>query len=115
MADKIQAMLLMAKDKSGRALEEIIDRVLSQPEIFVFGEFLELPNIQQVSVPSLHLSSINHSNFTCAILSARSRFKALGDAKSVRLQHNCRVQVESRKLPAAQTRIAEETRANHHC
>ena len=51
MADKIQAMLLMAKDKSGRALEEIIDRVLSQPEIFVFGEFLELPNIQQVSVP----------------------------------------------------------------
>ena len=57
MADKIQAMLLMAKDKSGRALEEIIDRVLSQPEIFVFGEFLELPNIQQVSAPSLRLST----------------------------------------------------------
>lgn len=59
MADKIQAMLLMAKDKSGRALEEIIDRVLSQPEIFVFGEFLELPNIQQVSVLLLNLCTKN--------------------------------------------------------
>ena len=59
MADKIQAMLLMAKDKSGRALEEIIDRVLSQPEIFVFGEFLELPNIQQVSVLLLNLITKN--------------------------------------------------------
>lgn len=44
--DKIEAMLIMAKDKSGRALEEIIDRVLIQPEIFVFGEFIELPNVQ---------------------------------------------------------------------
>lgn len=49
MSDKIEAYLLMTKDKSGRALEEIIDRVLSQPEIFVFGEFLELANVQQVS------------------------------------------------------------------
>lgn len=46
MNNKIDAYLLMAKDKTGRALEEIIDRVLSQAEIFVFGEFLELPNIQ---------------------------------------------------------------------
>ena len=44
-SDKIEAMLIMAKDKSGRALEEIIDRVLTTPEIFVFGEFLEMPNI----------------------------------------------------------------------
>ena len=47
--DKIEAMLIMAKDKSGRALEEIVDKVLSMPEIFVFGEFIELPNVQQVS------------------------------------------------------------------
>lgn len=46
MNDKIEAYLLMAKGKSGRALEEIIDRVLSQAEIFVFGEFLELPSVQ---------------------------------------------------------------------
>ena len=53
--EKIEALLIMAKDKTGRALEEIIDRVLSQPEIFVFGEFIELPNVQQVS-SSLRLS-----------------------------------------------------------
>ena len=48
-SDKIEAMLIMAKGKSGRALEDIIDRVLSQPEIFVFGEFIELPNVKEVS------------------------------------------------------------------
>jgi len=50
--DKIEAMLIMAKDKTGRALEDIIERVLSQPEIFVFGEFIDLPNVQQVSLYS---------------------------------------------------------------
>lgn len=42
-------MLIMAKDKTGRALEDVIERVLSQPEIFVFGEFIDMPNVQQVS------------------------------------------------------------------
>ena len=57
-SDKIEAMLIMAKDKTGRALEDVIERVLSQPEIFVFGEFIDLPNVQQVSrCFSLTLSS----------------------------------------------------------
>ena len=42
-------MLIMAKGKTGRALGDIIERVLSQPEIFVFGEFLDLPNVKEVS------------------------------------------------------------------
>ena len=42
-------MLIMARGKSGRSLEDIIERVLSQPEIFVFGEFIELENVQAVS------------------------------------------------------------------
>ena len=58
-SDKIEAMLIMAKDKTGRALEEIIDRVLTTPEIFVFGEFLDMPNVQQVSL----LTAIILSNF----------------------------------------------------
>ena len=45
MNDKIEAMIIMAKGKTGRALEDVIDRVLSQPEIFVFGEFIEMPNV----------------------------------------------------------------------
>lgn len=44
-SEKIEAMLIMAKDKTGRALEDIIDRVLTQAEIFVFGEFIDLPNV----------------------------------------------------------------------
>ena len=48
MNDKIEAMIIMAKGKTGRALEDVIDRILSQPEIFVFGEFIEMPNVQQV-------------------------------------------------------------------
>ena len=49
MNDKIEAMIIMAKGKTGRALEDVIDRILSQPEIFVFGEFIEMANVQQVS------------------------------------------------------------------
>ena len=43
--EKIEAMLIMAKNQTGRALEDIIDRVLTQPQIFVFGEFIDLPNV----------------------------------------------------------------------
>ena len=61
-SDKIEAMLIMAKDKTGRALEDVIERVLSQPEIFVFGEFIDLPNVQQVS----HFSSLTLSILSVA-------------------------------------------------
>ena len=44
--EKIEAMLIMARGKSGRSLEDIVERILSQPEIFVFGEFIGLENIQ---------------------------------------------------------------------
>ena len=62
-SDKIEAMLIMAKDKTGRALEEIIDRVLTTPEIFVFGEFLDMPNIQQVSTWLSHGQNTTYQNF----------------------------------------------------
>ena len=52
-------MIILAKDKTGRPLEEIVDRVLSQPEIFVFGEFIELPNVQQLGPQSKHLKTLN--------------------------------------------------------
>ena len=44
-SDKIEAMLIMAKSATGRPLEDVIDKVLSTPEIFVFGEFIDLPNV----------------------------------------------------------------------
>ena len=58
-SEKIEGMLIMAKDKTGRALEDIIDRVLTQPQIFVFGEFLDLPNVQQLGSQSKHLKTLN--------------------------------------------------------
>ena len=74
-SDKIEAMLIMAKDKTGRALEDVIERVLSQPEIFVFGEFIDLPNVQQVSCCfSLTLSILSVAGKSVKIFSNNLRF-----------------------------------------
>ena len=50
--EEIEKILILAEGKSSAALEMIIDRALSQPQIFVFGEFLALPNIKEVSYPN---------------------------------------------------------------
>ena len=47
--EQIESLLILAKGKSGAAVEMVIDRALSQPSIFVFGEFLALPNVKEVS------------------------------------------------------------------
>ena len=47
--EQIESLLILAKGKSGAAVEMVIDRALSQPNIFVFGEFLALPNVKDVS------------------------------------------------------------------
>ena len=74
-SDKIEAMLIMAKDKTGRALEDVIERVLSQPEIFVFGEFIDLPNVQQVShFFSLTLSILSVAGKSVKIFSNAESF-----------------------------------------
>ena len=39
-AAKIEEMLTLAKGQKARALETIIEQILSNPLIFVFGEFL---------------------------------------------------------------------------
>ena len=48
MAEHIEAHLILAKGQSAKALERVIDTVLTHPHIFVFGEFLDLPNIAQM-------------------------------------------------------------------
>ena len=47
--EQIESLLILAKGKSGSAVEMVVDRALSQPQIFVFGEFLALQNIKAVS------------------------------------------------------------------
>lgn len=38
----IEQFLILAKNQKSKALETIIEQVLSHPNIFVFGEFLTL-------------------------------------------------------------------------
>jgi hypothetical protein len=46
---KIEEMLTLAKGQKAKALEHIIDQILSNPLIFVFGEFLSQPNFIEVT------------------------------------------------------------------
>eukprot|EP01100_Stratorugosa_tubuloviscum_P000501 TRINITY_DN1112_c1_g5_i1.p1 TRINITY_DN1112_c1_g5~~TRINITY_DN1112_c1_g5_i1.p1 ORF type:complete len:246 (+),score=124.50 TRINITY_DN1112_c1_g5_i1:133-870(+) len=44
----IQQFLILAKSSKGKALTVIIQQVLNHPNIFVFGELLELQNVQSL-------------------------------------------------------------------
>jgi hypothetical protein len=41
----IEQYLILAKNQKAKALETIIDQILTHQGIFVFGEFLSLPNV----------------------------------------------------------------------
>lgn len=45
----IEQFMILAKNQKAKALETIIEQVLSHANIFVFGEFLHLPNVQEVT------------------------------------------------------------------
>ena len=48
-------MLILIKGQKGRAVETIIDQIISNPMIFVFGEFLAQPNIIEVRYRQYYL------------------------------------------------------------
>ena len=50
---QIEQFIILAKNQKQQALEQIIDKVLSHPSIYVFSEFMQLPNVQEVSSLSL--------------------------------------------------------------
>ncbi len=45
---KIEEFLTLSKGQKSKALETIIEQILSNPLIFVFGEFLAQTNFQEV-------------------------------------------------------------------
>jgi hypothetical protein len=45
---KIEEFLTLAKGSKAKALETIIEQILSNPLVYVFGEFLSQPNFQEV-------------------------------------------------------------------
>lgn len=46
----LEQFILLAKGTSGSALTALINQVLEAPGVYVFGELLELTNVQEVSV-----------------------------------------------------------------
>ena len=51
---KIEEFLTLAKGQKAKALETIVDQILSNPLIFVFGEFLTQTNFQEVSATKIY-------------------------------------------------------------
>lgn len=45
----LEQFILLAKGTSGSALTALISQVLEAPGVYVFGELLELTNVQEVS------------------------------------------------------------------
>eukprot|EP00347_Sterkiella_histriomuscorum_P022223 403331239 len=55
---QIEQFLILAKGQKSKALETIIDQILSHQHVFVFGEFLSLPNIQEMGGDNKHLRTL---------------------------------------------------------
>lgn len=45
-----EQFLLLARSARGAALASLIHQVLEAPGIYVFGELLDMPNVQEVSI-----------------------------------------------------------------
>eukprot|EP01115_Flamella_aegyptia_P011888 TRINITY_DN57227_c0_g1_i1.p1 TRINITY_DN57227_c0_g1~~TRINITY_DN57227_c0_g1_i1.p1 ORF type:complete len:180 (-),score=32.38 TRINITY_DN57227_c0_g1_i1:325-864(-) len=45
----LQQFLVLAKNAKGKAASALISQILSAPNVFVFGELLDNPNIQQLA------------------------------------------------------------------
>eukprot|EP00041_Stephanoeca_diplocostata_P010761 m.172388 g.172388 ORF g.172388 m.172388 type:complete len:75 (-) comp18286_c0_seq1:1513-1737(-) len=48
MSNAHERFVVLAKSAPGLAVTMVIDQALSAPDLFVFSELLELPNIQQL-------------------------------------------------------------------
>lgn len=46
----LEQFILLAKGTSGSALTTLISQVLEAPGVYVFGELLELANVQEVTI-----------------------------------------------------------------
>ena len=55
----MEQMLVLAKSHKGKAAEVIISKIISKPNIFKFGEFLNEENIKQVSKTKTQLGVEN--------------------------------------------------------
>lgn len=49
MSDSLVSFLLLAKQATGKALENLVLQVVDAPTIFTFTELLQMPNVQALS------------------------------------------------------------------
>jgi COP9 signalosome complex subunit 7 len=52
----LEQFLLLAKDTSGKATAAVIQQVLRNRHVFVFGELIDLPAVAQVCTLAAHSS-----------------------------------------------------------
>jgi hypothetical protein len=55
---KIEEFLTLSKGQKSKALETLIEKILSNPLIYVFGEFLALSNFQELGPTNKHLATL---------------------------------------------------------
>ena len=55
----IEQYLILSKQAKDKALETIISQVLNDPKIYVFGEFLSLPQVQALGPQNKYLRTLN--------------------------------------------------------
>jgi hypothetical protein len=65
---KIEEMLTLAKGQKAKALEHIIDQILSNPLIFVFGEFLSQPNFIEVTPLIINAANTTANSTAAAVI-----------------------------------------------
>lgn len=53
----MESLLLLARSAKGAACVKLIQDIISSPSVFVFGEFLEEPNIAEVLLYSINVFS----------------------------------------------------------
>lgn len=74
MEVEIEKFLILAKGQGAKALEDVIDKVLQNPQIFVFAEFIDLTKKTPVSL----LPKVNSSLKVNAKLAATLDLFAYG-------------------------------------
>lgn len=59
----LEQFILLAKGTSGSALTTLISQVLEAPGVYVFGELLELANVQEVRIVFRHCFCLLYAIF----------------------------------------------------
>ena len=59
MNGAIESYLILINGKSQKGVEMVINNVLENPYIYVFGEFLSLPNVQALGPNNKFFKTLN--------------------------------------------------------